>query len=150
MRPGAVGQHSGFHQQLTQSRIYINQRFKKLCFIISSKREDARNLGRKYKIMVWKITSNLLLLLVIVVIIIFIIIIVVVVVDVIYNFITIFLSFFLYLFGMKRRKSDSCVFTQKHKVFASIHRAISRSSQCSTTGVKKAVVCAILSVGWCI
>ena len=27
---------------------------------------------------------------------------------------------------------------------------ISRSSQCSTTGVKKAVVCAILSVGWCI
>ena len=28
--------------------------------------------------------------------------------------------------------------------------AISRSSQCSTTGVTKAVVCAILSVGWCI
>ena len=27
------------------------------------------------------------------------------------------------------------------------HRAISRSSQCSTTGVTKAVVCAILSVG---
>ena len=27
---------------------------------------------------------------------------------------------------------------------------ISRSSQCSTTGVTKAVVCAILSVGWCI
>ena len=26
----------------------------------------------------------------------------------------------------------------------------SRSSQCSTTGVTKAVVCAILSVGWCI
>ena len=25
-----------------------------------------------------------------------------------------------------------------------------RSSQCSTTGVTKAVVCAILSVGWCI
>ena len=28
--------------------------------------------------------------------------------------------------------------------------AISRSSQCSTTGVTKAVVCAILSVGCCI
>ena len=26
----------------------------------------------------------------------------------------------------------------------------SRSSQCSTTGVTKAVVCVILSVGWCI
>ena len=30
------------------------------------------------------------------------------------------------------------------------HQAISRSSQCSTTSVTKAVVCAILSVGWCI
>ena len=29
-------------------------------------------------------------------------------------------------------------------------KAISRSSQCSMTGVTKAVVCAILSVGWCI
>ena len=28
------------------------------------------------------------------------------------------------------------------------HWAISRSSQCSTTGVRKAVVCVILSVGW--
>ena len=28
--------------------------------------------------------------------------------------------------------------------------AISRSNQCSTTGVTNAVVCAILSVGWCI
>ena len=28
--------------------------------------------------------------------------------------------------------------------------AISRSSQCSTTAVTKAVVCVILSVGWCI
>ena len=27
---------------------------------------------------------------------------------------------------------------------------VSRSSQCSTTGVTKDVVCAILSVGWCI
>ena len=30
------------------------------------------------------------------------------------------------------------------------HLAISRSSQCSTTGVTNTVVCAILSVGWCI
>ena len=30
------------------------------------------------------------------------------------------------------------------------HRAISLSSQCSTTGVTKTVVCVILSVGWCI
>ena len=30
------------------------------------------------------------------------------------------------------------------------HWAISRTSQCSTTGVTKAVVCVILSVGWCI
>ena len=30
------------------------------------------------------------------------------------------------------------------------HWAISRCSQCSTTGVTKAVVCVILSVGWCI
>ena len=30
------------------------------------------------------------------------------------------------------------------------HYSNSRSSQCSTTGVTKAVVCAILYVGWCI
>ena len=30
------------------------------------------------------------------------------------------------------------------------HWAISRSSQCSTNGVTKAVICAIMSVGWCI
>ena len=30
------------------------------------------------------------------------------------------------------------------------HWAISRFSQCSTTGVTKAMVCVILSVGWCI
>ena len=29
-----------------------------------------------------------------------------------------------------------------------LRRAISRSSQCSTTGVTKVVVCVILSVGW--
>ena len=28
--------------------------------------------------------------------------------------------------------------------------AISHSNQCSTTGASKVVVCAILSVGWCI
>ena len=32
----------------------------------------------------------------------------------------------------------------------SLSLSISRSSQCSTTGVTKAVVCVILSVGWCI
>ena len=30
------------------------------------------------------------------------------------------------------------------------HSAISHSKQCSTTGITKAVVCVILSVGWCI
>ena len=30
------------------------------------------------------------------------------------------------------------------------NKAISHSSQCSTTGVTKAVVCAVLSVEWCI
>ena len=30
------------------------------------------------------------------------------------------------------------------------HSVSSRSSQCSMTGVPKTVVCAILSVGWCI
>ena len=30
------------------------------------------------------------------------------------------------------------------------HQAISCSSQCSITDVTKAMVCAILSVGWCI
>ena len=34
--------------------------------------------------------------------------------------------------------------------FYSGHRIIIRSSQLSTTGVTKALVCAILSVGWCI
>ena len=39
-----------------------------------------------------------------------------------------------------------------HKTELDLHTitAISRSSQCSTTGVTKAVVCVILSVGWCI
>ena len=32
----------------------------------------------------------------------------------------------------------------------SLSLSLSRSSQCSTTGVTKAVVCVILSVGWCI
>ena len=30
------------------------------------------------------------------------------------------------------------------------HLATSRSSQCSTTGVTKVMVCIILSIGWCI
>ena len=30
------------------------------------------------------------------------------------------------------------------------HSAISHSSQCSTTGVTKDMVCAVMSMGWCI
>ena len=42
--------------------------------------------------------------------------------------------------------------TMSHQIDPSwwSHWPISRSSQCSMTGVTKAVVCAILSVGWCI
>ena len=42
--------------------------------------------------------------------------------------------------------------TSRYHCYISIYLllAISRSSQCSTTGVTKAVVCIILSVGWCI
>ena len=36
------------------------------------------------------------------------------------------------------------------ELFLFFSSIFSRSSQCSTTGVTKAVVCAILSVGWCI
>ena len=43
--------------------------------------------------------------------------------------------------GAMGRRSDTPWWT---------HGAISHSSQCSMTGVPKAVVCAILSVGWCI
>ena len=42
--------------------------------------------------------------------------------------------------AMGRRIDPSCGEPIEH---------ISRSSQCSTTGVTKTVVCAILSVGWC-
>ena len=44
-------------------------------------------------------------------------------------------------------------YSERGNLLPPLHRLlfrISRSSQCSTTGVKKAVVCAILSVGWCI
>ena len=37
-----------------------------------------------------------------------------------------------------------------HRIDPSCGGPISRSSQCSMTGVTKAVVCAILTVGWCI
>ena len=42
-------------------------------------------------------------------------------------------------------KKQLCVF-----IYLFAHWAISRSRQCSTTGVTKVVVCVILSVGWCI
>ena len=38
----------------------------------------------------------------------------------------------------------------KNNWSAFLFRSISRSSHCSTTGVTKAVVCVIQSVGWCI
>ena len=42
-------------------------------------------------------------------------------------------------------------YTHLHISFPpSLVELFSRSSQCSTTGVTKAVVCVILSVGWCI
>ena len=44
-------------------------------------------------------------------------------------------------------RRGECVTTDS---FSTAHWAISRSSQCSMTGVTKAVVCVILSVGWCI
>ena len=43
--------------------------------------------------------------------------------------------------GMMGRRIDPSWWT---------HWAISGSSQCSTTGITKAVVCVMLSVGWCI
>ena len=38
----------------------------------------------------------------------------------------------------------------KHNIVTRRSSVVSRSSQCSTTGVTKAVVCDIPSVGWCI
>ena len=52
----------------------------------------------------------------------------------------------LLLFLLCQAQIDWCrALCQVHQTYF-----ISRSSQCSTTGVTKAVVCAILSVGWCI
>ena len=42
----------------------------------------------------------------------------------------------------------SAVYIFVYSIFYFITK-VSRSSQCSTTGVAKAVVCVILSVGWC-
>ena len=41
-------------------------------------------------------------------------------------------------------------YTSDRSIMGWTHWAISCSIQCSTTGVTKAVVCVILSVGWCI
>ena len=48
----------------------------------------------------------------------------------------------------KTHSSKICVPMQVS--FQLVFYIFSRSSQCSTTGLTKAVVCAILSVGWCI
>ena len=56
---------------------------------------------------------------------------------------------------MKGARCSSVVTVIAHGVMARwidpswwTHSAISHSSQCSMTGVTKAMVCAILSVGW--
>ena len=55
-----------------------------------------------------------------------------------------------YLLNRAGRSSEvECSLMVRWVVGSILHgRAISRSSQCSTTGVTKAMVCAILSVGW--
>ena len=53
---------------------------------------------------------------------------------------------FLFQFSLIRRGDGSL----DRSFMGWTHWAISRSSQCSTTGVTKAVVCVFLSVGWCI
>ena len=55
--------------------------------------------------------------------------------------------------GSGGRMKSSCVVPAWVIFIVILHLiviTISRSSQCSTTGVTKAVVCVILSVGWCI
>ena len=49
-------------------------------------------------------------------------------------------TFYLRLYGVRHMVKDH----------SDSERAISRSNQCSTTGVTKVVVCSILSLGWCI
>ena len=68
-------------------------------------------------------------------------------------FVLLFYCFFV-LFNNNNNNNNNnvcvCVCVVCVCVYIYIYIYISRSSQCSTTGVTKAVVCAILSVGWCI
>ena len=59
---------------------------------------------------------------------------------------------FIHSFIQKRGKSVRlwCDGSADRSFMGWTHLAISRYIQCSTTGVTKAVVCAMLSVGWCI
>ena len=60
------------------------------------------------------------------------------------------MSSFLFVFvvlGAGRSSEVECSLMVRWVVGSILHGAISRSSQCSTTGVTKAVVCVILSVG---
>ena len=75
------------------------------------------------------------------------------------GFLSFFLSFFLFVLNVLLWPDPSLQRTalteRKRKVAVSYlykqtHWAISRSNQCSTTGLTKPVVCTILSVGWCI
>ena len=63
----------------------------------------------------------------------------------------------LHCFRMRRARCSSVVRAFAHGAMVRridssrwTHRAMSGCSQCSTTGATNAVVCAILSVGWCI
>ena len=47
-------------------------------------------------------------------------------------------------------KSSPCCDLSLDRSTIWTNRAVSRYSQCFMTGVTKSVVCAILSVGWCI
>ena len=47
-------------------------------------------------------------------------------------------------------RSNNPSHTSLHITLLHLDFNISRSSQCSMTGVTKAMVCTILSVGWCI
>ena len=62
--------------------------------------------------------------------------------------------FLSYKFSVRQSNENSKSVNKEHvSVYVNWKRILtydSRSSQCSTTGVSKAVVCAILSVGWCI
>ena len=67
-----------------------------------------------------------------------------------------FNSFYLRLYGVVHMVKDHSAMEENPMGYyfrlaaRNLLYAISRSSQCSTTGVSKVVVCIILSIGWCI